>query len=313
MLFQGFRPLPAHLALCGVLCAGCAQGSKNRRSDDPGGDGSAPVLIDARRLPDAVVQRSRRGERRHDLRELRTAFCEGREDDPVIFYQLVVSRHWHYYWLCSESEARRAATREGAERLREWIREVRGRATDERDRCAPQSTERMFRTRHESGLRVSAYCDGALILIYPDGGRMKLSLGGSRQTAGGGASTGGTRTPPARHSSSGSPSGGGGGRVSSSGGGGRCPPCPRSSSGGRPKCPPPKLCPACKKCESCPAKNSKAACAEYGRGAFWQGVKKACRAICTNLYKRCRKLNPKTSMCYQLSEYCASIKGICKR
>ena len=42
-----------------------------------------------------------------------------------------------------------------------------------------------------------------------------------------------------------------------------------------------------------------------GEKGFWQGVTKACRRICTLVYKKCRSIDPKTAMCYRVSEYCA--------
>ena len=43
-----------------------------------------------------------------------------------------------------------------------------------------------------------------------------------------------------------------------------------------------------------------------GKAGFKQGIDKACKRICDMIYKKCRSVDPKTAMCYTLSEYCAT-------
>lgn len=295
----------------------------------------APLLIQEERLADAAVERNRTGRVRRDVAALRERLCEGHEDDPVIFYQLVVSRHWHYYWVCSSTRVKRAATRRGVRILESWLRKVKKRAGRESAECEPGNADKMFRERHESGIVVHAYCDGVMIVRYPDRSKITITYrggggGGTGRTGGNYPSVGPvqrSRTPvqPPR-------------RVTPTGPGvavsppttTRCPTCPpqracppqrgcppqRSCPPQRvcPRCPPRRICPRCpppKPCPRCPAPNTKETCKVFGEKAFWHGVKSACQRICTSIYKKCRSINPKTAMCYQLSEYCATLRGVC--
>lgn len=240
-----------------------------------------------------MVENSRTGKARSDIPGLRDTFCDGRVGERVIFYQLIVSRHWHYYWLCSSTKAKRAATRTGARKLASWLRRVKRRAQVESGDCERGATRRIFSQQHESGVQVKAYCDGVLILRYPDRGKTTISFRGGETYA---------------------PSGG-----NTTSGGASCPRCPTCTTSSGRTCPPREPCPVCPRCPAqrqcprCAAPNTKETCKTYGEKAFWMGVGQACKRICTAIYKQCRKINPKTAMCYQLSEYCAGMKGVCKR
>ena len=62
---------------------------------------SSEVRIDYRRIGGAKVEQSDSGIPRHKVNQLRQVLCEGHQDKAAIFYHLIVSKHWHYYWLCS--------------------------------------------------------------------------------------------------------------------------------------------------------------------------------------------------------------------
>ncbi|MCB9557533.1 MAG: hypothetical protein H6707_15605 [Deltaproteobacteria bacterium] len=244
------------------------QGGKTRRSAL-----RMPVLISAKRLRDAVVETNASGRPGENLERLRYRLCEDREDDAVIFYQLVVSSDWHYYWLCNDKQARRVATAKGNRLLRSWVKRITVLA-EQRVADCDDAEQTLFSRVHASGTRAQASCDGRLVLSFPDGGRRTLSFQAKRAEE-------------------------------------QCKPCPRCEAAACPKpqaCPPPTTCPApttCPPATPCPACDCKGVLQNAGTKAFWQGVDKACRRICTLVYKKCRGIDPNTALCYQLSEYCA--------
>ena len=282
--------------------AGCPAHGKNIRADDDWEDDedddardrrrrrrrrrrrtrsrrSAAVLIQARRIAGAVVENSRSGRPREDLDELRQTLCEEREDDAVIFYQLVVSTQWHYYWLCSERRPQRAATPQGKRALLRWANALSRRAEAASAECRPGSRRRLFRETHESGTRARAYCDGRVVLSFPDGGKKTRYF-----------TVAGAAAPPRRAA-----------RTRVDPGRSVCPVCTPCPTVSRPRdCPRPRPCPPPRQCP-----NPQAQIRAAQQKAFWQGVKKACKRICTMVYKKCRSINPKTALCYQVSEYCA--------
>ena len=254
-----------------------------------GSSSNTPVLVNLQRLPDAVVETSTSGVPRNNVINLRRIYCEERAGDPVIFFQLVVSTHWHYYWICSDRRPHRASTPEGASRLRKWLVGFRMQASTESAGCSSGRHSPILQGTHESGTRAVAYCDGKLVLNFPDGGHSNKTF--NSMVRGGGyqqpASSGGTcpSCPPQRRCPT--------------AGARKCPDCP--------PCPPQRVCPPCRcpKPPPCPKLDCTKQQLAAGRKGFGQGVRKACKRICTKIYKFCRKLNPKTSLCYQTSEYCA--------
>ncbi|MCA9666112.1 MAG: hypothetical protein KC503_11010 [Myxococcales bacterium] len=245
-----------------------------------------PVLIDAKRLRDAVVETTTSGQPREDIARLRRTFCEGREDDAVVFYQLVVSTHWHYYWICSDRRPQRAATSVGSSRLSTWVRRVERRAASEGAVCTSGSQRVLFRETHESGARAKASCDGRIVIRFPD--RFKVTR--FFTPGGGGSRYASRRTAPTNNSS--------GGVYQ------RCPPCrcPRSSSAG--DCPQPRPCPPPRQCPRCPVADCRAKELAGKKAGFWMGVGKACQRICGLIYKKCRSINSKTAMCHMLQGFC---------
>ena len=266
------------LLLLLLLCACGSQATRRGRRRYPDDEEAyrpsrrrVPVLIDARRLRDAVVERHRRARLRSDEEELRESLCEGREEDPVIFLQLVIARRWHYYWLCSSPRAERAATETGRLALRRWVGRIRQRAVEQAADCRPESETQMFRKSHVSGVRAIAYCGGRIVLRFFDGSRKSLSYGVQRSA--------------------------GGSNVA----GAQCPICRCGPTDGRPtSCPRPKRCPK-QVCPTCDCSKKERAAGEQG---FWQGVGKACKRICRLTYERCREINPNTALCHQVREYC---------
>ncbi len=257
-----------------------------------------PNLISkiASRLPEAEVERSRRGRPRTDLEKLRETFCDGRVGAKVIFYQLVVSNEWHYYWLCSTRKVKRAVTPKGARLFRAWLARITRRARRDALECSPGSTRRLFSVRHRSGTRARAYCDGLLMLRYPDGGKHSFPF--RRGSRGGATAAGGTQNCPV------------------------CKTCPTVAGQTCPVC---KTCPTCQTCKRCPAPkpcppqkvclapNTKATCKVYGEKAFWLGVGQACKRICPAIYKWCHKKFPNTALCNMARDYCENLQGVCKR
>jgi hypothetical protein len=263
-------------------------------------DGEDGVSLGYRRLPDAVVQSNTTGRPRKRINKLRRILCEGRENDRVIFYLLKVSRHWYYYWLCSETKGRRASSRKGAKRVRRWLRGFKRQAESLSAGCSPGSRKAVLRGNHESGIRATAHCDGQIVLRFPDGGSGIRSFasqggGGSGEVGGGGGGGGG---------------GSGGGAGGSSGGTDcvcpRCPICPQVGGRECPDCPTPRPCPPPKVCPQCPRCDCTKQALAAGRKGFAQGVSKACKRICALIYTKCRKINPNTALCHQVSEYCAA-------
>jgi len=253
-----------------------------------GGAGDAQVQIPFQRLPDAVVEHNNSGVPRNDPMRLHRIFCQDRGADQVIYYQLIVSRHWHYLWLCSSSKPSRISSRWGASRLKRWLRGFKNQAVSNSAGCASPTHTVTLRGSHESGIRAVAYCDGQIILTFPDGGRSVMAFQGSTATVSGGGGYGGA-APAAS-----------------------CPPCRCPRAGSR-KCPPAR-CPAQRPCRcppqrKCPPKNCSREIMAAGQKGFKQGVAKACRGVCQAIYKKCRSINPKTAMCHMISEHCAEKCG----
>lgn len=260
-----------------------------------GSSSSTPVLVNLQRLPDAVVETSTSGVPRTNVARLRRIYCEERSGDPVIFFQLVVSTHWHYYWICSDRRPHRASTPEGVSRLRKWLIGFRLQASNESAGCSSARHTPILQGKHESGTRAVAYCDGQLVLHFPDGGRSNKIF---QARVGGGS----YRPSPGAYTPS---------------SGGTCPACPAQrqcpapGSMQCPQCPRCKICPQCRcpkppPCPKCPPPNCTKQVLAAGRKGFGQGVRKACKRICRKIYGKCRSINPKTAMCHMLQEYCAA-------
>lgn len=276
--YQLAWPLP-FLLLLGCVFSGCLYGRKQQRGDRGDERERRFVLIDARRLPEAVVHRVGLGNlevpKAADIDEMREALCGGLED-RVIFYQLVISRHWHYYWLCSQDEPVRAMTPQGDQMLRIWLLQVQRRTLGDLPRCARGSTNRIFSQQHASGVTARAYCDGVVILLFPDGGEKTFEAHRGPLSA--------TARTQARD-----------------------PRGPTNPEPARPTATTPPGAPACAR------DNTVAACREFGERAFWQGVGQACAKICPALFTKCRALAPGSDICHKLSEHCATLKGTCVR
>ena len=285
--------LRATLPLTLVLFAACPtpQGGGGEYGGGAGGGGNDQVHIAFQHLPDAVVEHSSSGVPRNDPAHLRTIFCQSRGADQIIFYHLIVSRHWHYLWLCSEQRPRRISSSWGGSRLKRWLRAFKNSAVNNSAGCSSPSHAVILRGNHESGIRASAHCDGQIGLTFPDGGRSSLAFQGSTAVVGGG----GYQAPaPA----------------------GTCPVCqpcrdssPRSCPATRcpvTRCPPSPTCPPRR---ACPAKDCRKEILSAGQKGFRQGVTKACRSICQEIYKKCRSINPKTALCHMVSEHCAEKCG----
>ena len=312
--------------------AGCAS-TENARSTAHGQRRRVPMLIRAKKLPSAIVDF---GRQRHSPAELRRELCEEDDDEEVVFYQLVMSRHWHFYWLCSDDQPRRAASRKGDLLLRDWLDDVKQRAIEESGRCKNQSKRRLFSDVHRSGTKAVAMCDGTIILAFVDGGRRTSRFPMHRMTQ----TTGSVPDPRPSNLDVRD-------RRSYPAPMQKCPPCPAARCPRcpvvrntcapcspcpkcptpspcpkppvvrcpRPECPPPR-CPSrpCPKviCPECPKSNTPAACRTYGQKTFDKGVKQTCQRLCTAIYRKCRAMHGKqTALCYKLSEHCAALPGIC--
>jgi len=266
------------------------------RDDDEGsddkdsGEDDAAVAVSYQQLPDAVVERSDSGIPRENPENLRRALCEGRDGEPVIFYRLVVATHWHYYWLCSETQARRASSSRGARHIRRWLKGFKRQATTMSAGC--NMGRPVLRGTHESGVRATAYCDGRIVLLFPDGGKTTKSFSSQ------GYNTGGAPVPaPAGTAQSCPP----------------CPTCPQSGVGSPGDCSPPRPCPVCPTCASCPVCQAcpppkpcdcRSEVVKMGKKFWLNGVKQACARYCALIYGECRRINPKTAMCSMLQEHC---------
>lgn len=290
--------LPAFFFASLMVLAGCATTSTGvpegaaKSPDYSAGYPNAdiPVLIRARRAAESVVEANSSGRPRTDLAELRDTACRGRRNQALIFYQMVVSKQWHYYWLCSELNPRRASTREGGQSLRRFVDALTGRAQTESASCASGARRKLFGEKHESGIRANAYCDGKIVLTYPDGGRSERQFSLQQAASAVGSCPSCPSVPsvppcqPCRASTR------------------ECPACAQ--------CPPARVCPSAPRCpapRSCPPQKPRATadCRSYGQAAFGQGVRKACSAFCPLMYKRCRRVMGKQSaICHQLQEYC---------
>lgn len=253
--------------------------------DDNGDTADSAVAVAYSQLPDAVVEQSDTGIPNQNVDRLRPILCEGRTGEPVIFYRLIVSTHWHYYWLCSDTKARRASSRYGAQHIRRWLRGFKREARLKSQACQGAVGTPVLRGTHESGVRATAYCDGRLVLVFPDGGKTTKTFSSQGYSSPGTVGGSAASCPP-------------------------CPACPQLGAGGavncppqRP-CPPPRACPACPPQKPCPACDCTVKMKDAGKKGFWQGVKKSCARICQMIYTECRRINPKTAMCHMLQEYC---------
>jgi len=254
------------------------------------GDDDSTVSVSFQELPDVVRERNDSGIPRQNVDRLRQILCEGRAGEPVIFYRLIVSTHWHYYWLCSDTRPRRASSRYGAQNIRRWLKGFKREATLKSQACQAAGASPVLRGIHESGVRATAYCDGRIVLRFPDGGQTIKSYSSQGYGGGGGGGYGG----------------GGTGSASTCP---PCPACPQTGAVGGNDCPPPRPCPPPRACPVCPPPkpcDCKPQMTEAGKKGFWQGVKKACDRICQMIYGECRRIDPKTAMCHMLSEYCAT-------
>jgi hypothetical protein len=291
------------LLLLLLVVGGCpATQSGSTRDDDEGGEkgesgsegGAADdeedttkVHIPYKKVPNAIIENSTGKGPRRDVARTREQLCEGRDTEDKIFYQVIFSKNWYYYWLCSEPKARRASTKSGAKGLNGWINGFKRQAAIHARACEAGSANKCFAGSHESGIQSSAYCDGRVVLAFPDGDTKLLRF-----------------KTPASGGSEGKVDGGDEGDTSTA----TCPPCPTCPSvRGRcadcpapTPCPPPRACPVCAACD-CRAKE-----ADAGKKGFAQGVKKACARICNLIYNKCRSINPGTAMCHMLAEYCST-------
>lgn len=280
-----------------VIFMGCATGGRGKSDRRAHQLDRASVLVDARRLPDALIEEvDSADDIRDDIDSLREKICDRRLGDKVIFYQVIVAREWHYYWLCSSKQTLRGATRRGARDFGYWLDDIKRKARNDIGDCAPNSRRLMFKRQHKSGVIAGVYCDDVLLLKHPDRSKHVLSFKKSEPSLGRRAS---------------------------------CPPCPRVRSNSRcPSCPPQRACPTQRRCppqracpprracppvKRCPAKNTPAACAKFGRQAFWKGVDGACKKICDAVHKRCRAVYPNTAACQMIKDHCVNLKGVCRR
>lgn len=231
-------------------------------------DATAAVHVPFDQLPSAVIERNNTGIVHQQVDVLRQKLCKGQEDRSVIFYRLIVSSHWHYYWLCSGNRARRASSRLGAQHIRKWLNGFRGQAARLAGACTTASRKAVLRGTHKSGVRSVAYCNGEIVLHFPDGQKTVKRIDSEGQTAAADAS---------------------------------CPPCPTVSHSAS-NCPRPRPCAACPRPKPCPTCTN--AMVEAGKKGFIQGVAKACSRICGLIYTECRRINSKTALCYMLQEYC---------
>jgi hypothetical protein len=249
-------------------------------------------------LREAVQEESLDGRPRRNVEKLREALCEGQQSEPKVFYHIVVSSHWHYYWICSDPRPHKASSTSGAKNLRGWLEGFQRQARIMARDCPPGSGRHLLKGTHESGILINGFCDGRIVLSYPDGDErtVRFADGSPAGEASGAPVPSPVRRPP--------PAPDPGGRA--------CPPCgacpsTRCRSAAHcpacPACPPPRACPAPPPCPACDC--SKPALAA-GQKGFRQGVEKACKRICDMLYKKCRSIDPNTALCYQVSEYCAA-------
>ena len=254
-----------------------------------GGGGDAQVQIPYQHLPDAVVENSSSGVPRNDPAHLNSIFCQARGADPIIYYHLIVSRHWHYLWLCSEQRPRRISSTWGSSRLKRWVRAFKNQAVSNSAGCSSPTHTVILRESHESGIRAVAYCDGQIGLTFPDGGRSSLAFSGSTAVVQSGG--GGYQAPASSH--------------------GSCPVCQPCRATSRTRCPtcrcPPR--PKCPPRQACPPKDCRREILAAGQKGFKQGVTKACRGVCQEIYNKCRTINPKTALCHMVSEHCAEKCG----
>lgn len=291
--------LSMFLALAVAILPAC-QAHDAAGSDDEAGfgdPGDTEVQIPFQRLADAVIERNVTGVPRSDANKLRRVFCEERSNEPVIFYHLIVSNHWHYLWLCSSDQPRRISSPFGASRLKRWLRGFTNQAVSNSAGCAGATHSIILRGNHESGIRAVATCDGQIVLTFPDSGRSVQAF---------------------------TPQGGGGSYAAPVSGGGdtgtcpECPVCPTEGSGRCPECPTQRACPPQRSCPpqrecppppKCPACDCRDKVLTAGQEGFRQGMAKACKKVCTEIYTKCRSIDPKTAMCHMISEHCAETCG----
>ena len=261
------------------------------RGTDDGDENESAVKVRHKELPDAIRENSDGGRARHDARKLRQALCEGYQDQPKIFYHLIVSTHWHYYWICSDDRPHRVSSRKGKKSLETWLRGFKKQATVQSQDCSG-GARKALTGNHESGIQAVAYCDGRIVLSFPDGGQTQTNFRSQARVSDTTPDDGSTSPPPTDD-----------GTVTA-----HCPPCPTPSTvrGRCPDCPVCAACPPPKACPPPPPCNCQPAALDAGKKAFRQGVDRACKRICDLIYKKCRSINPNTALCYQLSEYCAT-------
>ncbi len=312
LLLGGLAGCPAHQS--GSLKEGASsedeqdeatpRSKKRHREADPESEKDGAETADGQgvrlkheSLREAVQEESPDGRPRRHVEKLREALCEGREREPKIFYHIVVSTHWHYYWICSDPRPHKASSPWGAKQLRVWLegfeRQARIMARD----CPPGSAKHLLKGTHDSGILSNGFCDGRIVLSYPDGDErtVRFAEATSAVSMPSPEPPGAVGRPP--------PPPDPGSRLCPPCAGcppSRCrppPPCPACAA-----CPPPRTCPAPPPCPACDC--SKPALAA-GQKAFRQGVDKACKRVCDLIYKKCRSINPNTALCYQVSEYCA--------
>lgn len=316
-----FTPRPARVfvALVGLLAA-CGHGGAGGRKPASLARPRPTILIESQRLPNAVIIDDNSFPSAQRLMQERDRLCAG-EATPVIFLQVVMGGEWHYYYVCNQQEAVRAMTKQGEQRLSAWLDGIEQRAGRERARCQAGMRGELFSTRHSSGTSVVVDCDGTVVLRFADGGRKTLQVGGAPPEA---PADPGDATAPSPAAPVATPpplpppapaSAGGAGAARA---GPRCAPCPKvSCEPDLANCPPPPPCPPCPVCPR--AASGRPVASESTSGALraarsaalLQGRRQACAALCPALFKRCRKAQPRGEFCFELSEFCATLPGVC--
>ncbi len=164
----------ARALVVALLLPGCAAHELRVPEPVPGAPASSTALMpssepELERLPDAVVEH--RGGRAplRDVGRLWRRLCAGHEDEPILFYELVVSRLWSYGWVCSEVRPRRWTNGAGAARLTHWLRWLQAEAARRARSCSAPRRVPVLAASHESGIRAVALCSQELVLSYPDG------------------------------------------------------------------------------------------------------------------------------------------------
>ncbi|MBK6847654.1 MAG: hypothetical protein IPG96_09010 [Proteobacteria bacterium] len=308
------QPGPVLLGLFGLLAA-CGHGDAGRKPVAVARPLPA-VLIEGQRLPNAIIISDGSFPSAQRLAQERDRLCAG-DATPVVFLQVVLGTEWHYYFVCNQQEAVRAMTRRGEQQLSAWLDGIEQRAGRERQRCAAGARGELFSQAHSSGTSVVVDCDGTVVLRFADGGRKTLQVGG------GGAAPAAPAVPadapippvppaPAAPLPASAPSAG------TSRSGARCAPCPKPvCEPDLAGCPPPPPCPACPACARAASgrvaetEGASATLRAARTAALLQGRRQACDALCPALFKRCRQQYPRGQFCFELSEFCATLPGVC--